>query len=174
MFCTAEAIVFGTDLRREVMTAVAECFMRHEVPVKKKNYHAGTLIFSEGDTVSGMYFVESGVVRITRNVPEIGREISLALLGPGECFGIISCITGKPRTADARAVTDCSIWEMDKDTLREAVSKSPEFAQLMVQGLIKRLEELQTRMRETTEQMAEFARRMENLSTLWNSLITWG
>ncbi|MFN3466797.1 MAG: Crp/Fnr family transcriptional regulator [Candidatus Brocadiales bacterium] len=156
------------------MTIFAECFNRNKVPAKKQSYQAGTLIFSETDRADGMYFIESGVVRITRTAPEIRREISLALLGPEEFFGIISCTVGKYRTADARAVTDCTLWQINKETFRETVTKSPEFARLVIQGLIKRLEELQVKMRDTTQQMSEFTRRMEDLSTLWSSLVTWG
>ncbi|MEK7821630.1 MAG: cyclic nucleotide-binding domain-containing protein [Planctomycetota bacterium] len=156
------------------MTILAECFNKNKVPAKRLDFHAGTPVFSEADAADGMYFIETGVVRITRNVPEIRREISLALLGPEEFFGIISCTMGKFRTADARAVTDCTLWQIDRETFREAVTKSPEFARLVIQGLIKRLEELQVKMRDTTEQMAEFTQRMEDLSTLWSSLVTWG
>jgi len=43
-----------------------------------------------------------------------------------------------------------------------------------VETYIKRLEELQVKMKNTTEQMAEFTQRMEDLSTIWSSLVTWG
>ncbi|OHB89184.1 MAG: hypothetical protein A3D89_03450 [Planctomycetes bacterium RIFCSPHIGHO2_02_FULL_52_58] len=161
--------------RREGMTIFAECFNKNKVPAKRLDFPAGTPIFSEADTASEMYFIEAGVVRITRNVPEIHREISLALLGPEEFFGIISCAMVKSRrSADAKAVTDCTLWQIDRETFREAVTKSPEFARLVIQGLIKRLEELQVKMKNTTEQMAEFTQRMEDLSTIWSSLVTWG
>ncbi|HHT9119383.1 MAG TPA: Crp/Fnr family transcriptional regulator [Candidatus Hypogeohydataceae bacterium YC41] len=158
----------------ESVTVVGECFKKNLVPARRREYHAGTLIFSETDRADGMYFIESGMVRVTRKVPEIHSEISLALLGPEECFGIISFMMGKPRTADARAVTDCILWQVDKEAFREIVTKNPEFAQLVIQGLLKRLEELHAKMRETTEQMTEFTRHMEDMSNLWHSLVTWG
>jgi CRP-like cAMP-binding protein len=156
------------------MSIFEECFSKNGVPAKRQDYRAGTLIFSETDCTDGMYFIESGMVRITRKVPETRREMSLALLGPEEFFGIISFMTGKSRTADARAVTDCTLWKVDKEAFRKAVTSSPEFAGLVIRGLTKRLEEIHDKMRGTTEQMAEFTQRMENFSALWSSIITWG
>ncbi|MBI5125479.1 MAG: cyclic nucleotide-binding domain-containing protein, partial [Planctomycetes bacterium] len=104
------------------MTIFAECFTKNKVPAKRLDFHAGTLIFSEADAASEMYFIEAGVVRITRNVPEIRREISLALFGQVELFGILYCAMGKARrSAYARAVSDCSLWQLDRETFREAV-----------------------------------------------------
>lgn len=156
------------------MTVLAECFKKSGVPAKRQEHHAGTLIFSEAENADEMYFIESGMVRITRKVPLTSEEISLALLGPEELFGVIPCLTGKPRAADARAVTDCTLWHVEKKTFKEAVTRSPEFAQLVINGLLKRLEELHTKLKDTTEQMEEFAGHMEDLSNVWHSLVTWG
>lgn len=155
------------------MITFAECFKKNGVSAKRQDYPAGVSVFSEGDNADGMYFIESGVVRIARKMPLAGGEISLALLEQEEFFGIISFLTGSARMADAMAVTDCCLWQVDKKTFHEAVTRSPEFAGLVIRGLLKRLEELHIKMKDTTEQVAVFTQRMKDLSTLWHSLVTW-
>src|SRR3989338_3353124 len=59
--------------RREGMTIFAECFNKNKVPAKRLDFHAGAPIFSEADAANEMNFIEAGLVRITRNVPEIRR-----------------------------------------------------------------------------------------------------
>ncbi|HHT9119995.1 MAG TPA: Crp/Fnr family transcriptional regulator [Candidatus Hypogeohydataceae bacterium YC41] len=155
------------------MNVISE-WLKKNVPTRRKNYPAGALIFSTGDSANIVYFIESGDVRITRKMPDIGSDISLGVLGPEELFGIIAFMTGKPRTADARAVTDCVLWEIDKETFREAVTKDPKFTRFVIKGMTRRLEDLHTKLKNTTELMTDFTRRMEDLSVVWHSLITWG
>ena len=156
------------------MAIFAECFEKNQVVARRQNYHAGDLIFSEADKADGVYFVESGEVRISRKMPLTGGEISLAILKRDEFFGIVSFLTGRTRMADARAITDCCLWMVNKETFHEIVTKSPEFAWLVIQGLLKRLEELHIKMKDTSKQVEEFTTRIENISSLWHSLITWG
>lgn len=164
----------GQLFNREETTTLAGYFKKNVVLARRQDCGAGTLIFSEADRADGIYFIESGMVRITRKVPEIQKDISLALLGPGECFGVVSFMTRKSRRADAMAVTNCVLWEVDRGAFHEIVTRSPAFARLVIQGLLKRLEEVHAEMKDTTEQMVEFTRRMDALANLWHSLVTWG
>lgn len=156
------------------MTLFTECFEKNRVAARKHVYHAGDVIFSEGDNANGMYFIESGVVRISRKIPLTGGEVNLSMLEQEEFFGIVSFLTGRARMADARAVTESCLWLMDRKTFQEAVTKSPEFARLVIRGVLKRLEDLHIKMKDSSKQMAEFTQRLEGLFALWHSMITWG
>lgn len=58
-------------------------------------------VFREGDVATDAYVVMDGTVRIfkTRN----GHETTLAMLKPGDIFGEMALLDGKPRSASARA-----------------------------------------------------------------------
>jgi CRP/FNR family transcriptional regulator, cyclic AMP receptor protein len=49
-------------------------------------YPHRTLIFDQGDSARVVYFIKKGAVRIAR-VTEDGKEVTVAVLGPGDLFG---------------------------------------------------------------------------------------
>jgi CRP-like cAMP-binding protein len=64
---------------------------------------AGEVLFLAGDAPDGLRVVLSGLVRIWISDAE-GRELTLALLEPGDAFGEIALLDGLPRSAGASAV----------------------------------------------------------------------
>ncbi|MEE9584708.1 MAG: cyclic nucleotide-binding domain-containing protein, partial [Candidatus Brocadiales bacterium] len=60
------------------------------VSAKRLFVSANELIFSEMDPSSGMYYIESGEVKILKNIPESGKDMDLATFGPDEFFGEMS------------------------------------------------------------------------------------
>lgn len=62
---------------------------------------AGQKLFSEGDPTGGVFIVERGRVELTR------KGTHIAGLGPGEMFGEMAALDGRPRvvTVTAREVT---------------------------------------------------------------------
>ena len=68
----------------------------------RRTYHAGEVIFNEGDPGVGMYIIENGHVNIV-----LGKqEKLLAVLSNGEFFGEIALLSDTPRTATAVAVNE--------------------------------------------------------------------
>ena len=76
-------------------------------------FEAGDTIFLMGAQHDSMVAVLSGDVKISMTSSE-GKEIVLAILHPGEVFGEIAMLDGKPRSADAKALTDCSLAVLDR------------------------------------------------------------
>jgi len=72
----------------------------------------GQMIFQKGSDGSSLMAVLRGRVRIS-TVSAEGREIVLNMINPGEVFGEIALLDGKPRSADATAIeiTDLLIVE---------------------------------------------------------------
>ena len=60
------------------------------------------VLFRRGEPGTSMMAVLAGEVRISLSSVE-GREHVLRRLGPGEVFGEIALLDGRPRTADATA-----------------------------------------------------------------------
>lgn len=70
---------------------------------REQKFNARQTIFARGDAGDSLAIIDSGVVRVSVfNVD--GRELALALLGPGDVIGEISVIDAKERTADVIAV----------------------------------------------------------------------
>src|ERR671937_3037557 len=75
---------------------------------RRRRSPKGTVIFVEGDPGTSLYVIETGHVKIVLTSPE-GKELVLAVRGPGEFFGDMALLDGQPRSADAIAAEDCHL-----------------------------------------------------------------
>lgn len=141
-----------------------------EIPAKKVSYKANSIIFSEMDPANGMHVIESGQVKILKRIPDTKNDIDLATLGPNEFFGEMSLIAGRPHSADALAITDCTLWLLDEKGFKELLNKSPEFSLLILKGLSKRLTDMNEKMQNVFSHLRDFSERLEDLSSVWHTL----
>lgn len=96
-------------------------------------FYAGDLIFAEGDTGNWAYLIQAGRIEILKRDPT-GGERSLAVLGPGRLFGEMALIDEQPRMASARALTNCTLVLIDRDTMLDKVRKSPPLVRELLQN----------------------------------------
>ncbi|KAG9510858.1 hypothetical protein GZH46_00589, partial [Fragariocoptes setiger] len=68
-----------------------------------RRFEDGQQIIRQGDQANGMYFIESGRVKIVKET-EDGRTRELAILQKGDYFGELALINHKPRAASACAI----------------------------------------------------------------------
>lgn len=73
-----------------------------------KTYSDGERIIKQGDCADGMYFIESGEVRITI-LGDNNQEIEVNRIHKGGYFGELALVTHKPRAASAYAVGDVKL-----------------------------------------------------------------
>jgi CRP-like cAMP-binding protein len=99
---------------------------------------SGTTIFSKDDPGTGLFAVISGIVKIRVPSPD-GREAVLNLVEEGEIFGEIALLDGRPRTADAVAMTDCELIAVDRRDFLALVREEPRIALGMITLLCARL-----------------------------------
>ena len=71
------------------------------------------MIFQRGDNGSSMMAVLRGRVRIS-TVSGEGKEVTLNVINPGEIFGEIALLDGKPRSADATAIEDTLLLVVER------------------------------------------------------------
>jgi CRP-like cAMP-binding protein len=64
-----------------------------------------------GDLV---FLVKVGTIKITR-VNDEGKEVILALLGPGEMFGELAVLDGEARSANALAQENCELLAINRE-----------------------------------------------------------
>ncbi|MEQ5838930.1 Crp/Fnr family transcriptional regulator [Paraburkholderia acidicola] len=75
---------------------------------------AGEFLFRQGDSPDGFYGIVSGFVKVSV-LREDGKEAILTVLEPGNWFGEVSAIDGKPRSHDMVAVGRVELRYLTKE-----------------------------------------------------------
>jgi CRP/FNR family transcriptional regulator, cyclic AMP receptor protein len=88
-----------------------------------KTFKAGTALFHENDRSRELYIIQSGNVKIYKM--NGNKEIEIVVLGKGAVFGEMALIDGKPRSASAKAVNDCSVVIIDSETFNQKIAGVP-------------------------------------------------
>ena len=107
----------------------------------KRKVQRGTAIFRNGDAGSELIAILSGSVKISAPGSD-GREAVLNLIREGEIFGEIALLDGRPRTADAVAMSDCELMIIERREFMALLGAS-------------RIEILCARLRQTSEQVED-------------------
>lgn len=104
-----------------------------------RSLSAGTVVFRDGDEANTMFVIQSGRVRLLRDI-EDGQQI-IAELGPGDFFGEMSILVGRPRSSTAVVVEDAKVLELDARTFAELVKNHSEVAVRLLRTLAQRLDQ---------------------------------
>src|SRR3954471_6913342 len=89
-----------------------------------RKFSPNDTIFLMGSPGDSMMAVLNGSVRISVPSPE-GKEIVLAILQPKEVFGEIALLDGKERTADARAMSACTLAVLERREVLSFLQRYP-------------------------------------------------
>ena len=111
-------------------------------------YTGGQQVFQEGDVGATMYIVQSGRVRLFRDVE--GAQTVLGEMEKGDFFGEMSILEGLPRTTSAEASEDSELIEINSATFDKMIRGNIEIA-------IRMLRKLSIRLREVERLLAENA-----------------
>jgi CRP/FNR family transcriptional regulator, cyclic AMP receptor protein len=90
---------------------------------------------SAGDDVA---LVVSGSVRLVAYGVD-GREVLLAIRGPGELIGEMAALSGQRRTASAVAMEDVEAGFLHSDEFRDYLRDHPDAALVLIRTLVRRL-----------------------------------
>ncbi|MGB6535904.1 MAG: Crp/Fnr family transcriptional regulator [Xanthobacteraceae bacterium] len=124
---------------------------RHDLAARAqpRNFAAGESVFHVGDPGHGMMGVVVGTVRISLPTRR-DKEIILADLPAGELFGEIALLDGRPRSANATALTNCELLILERRDVLPFLERSPTACLNLMQLLC-------TRIRRSDERMSEIA-----------------
>ncbi|MCE7939674.1 hypothetical protein DCC79_10475 [bacterium] len=86
----------------------SEHLARLAMHVQHRHFNAGDVIFEEGDPGNAVFLIGDGEVKIAVKSPT-DRDITLALLGPGDAFGELSLLDNSPRSATATATAPTTL-----------------------------------------------------------------
>jgi CRP/FNR family cyclic AMP-dependent transcriptional regulator len=106
----------------------------------RRSYPKGRTIVAEGEPSQSLYILLSGRAKVQRSDTE-GKEVILAVLGPGECFGEMSLIDDAPRSASVITIESCDFMSINKESFKTMMVSSPEISMRIMKGLVKRLRE---------------------------------
>ena len=115
--------------------------------MKTRKVPRGATIFAKGDPGTGLMGVLAGSVKVSVASAE-GKDIVLNIFREGEVFGEIALLDGRPRTADATAMSDCELIVIERRDFVPFLSNHPDVT-------IKFIEILCSRLRRTSEQVQD-------------------
>jgi CRP/FNR family transcriptional regulator, cyclic AMP receptor protein len=106
--------------------------------LRRRRYRAGEPVFREGDPGTALYVIDGGEVKILLGGSE-GKEVVLALLGPGEYLGELALLDGEPRSADAVATVPSELLVLPREDFLRFLRDVPAVAVNMLASLSRRL-----------------------------------
>jgi CRP-like cAMP-binding protein len=115
--------------------------------MKTRRVARGTSIFAKGDPGTGLMGVLAGAVKVSVASAE-GKDVVLNIFHEGEVFGEIALLDGRPRTADATAMSDCELIVIERRDFVPFLSAHPDV-------MLKFIEILCSRLRRTSEQVQD-------------------
>jgi NTE family protein len=92
------------------------------------SYERGTHILESGVWHGQLYIIASGLVSVLLQ-EEAKSGARIAQLGPGECFGEMSLITGEPPSATVRADEDVTLWALPQVDFLSLIGTCPTLMQ---------------------------------------------
>ena len=113
-------------------------------------YADGEVIFKEGDKGEGMYVVQSGKVRITRQTAS--GEVVLNTIGSGDILGEMAIFDKLPRSATASALGEARVLSVDKTKFFRLISGDPTTA-------FKIIESMSSRIRNLNDELMEYKKK---------------
>ena len=105
---------------------------------KPRNYLKNSMIILEEEYGDLVFVVQTGTIKITR-VNDEGKEVILALLGPGEIFGELAILDGEARSANALAQENCQLLAINKEDFLEILKNNFSVSYNLMCELAKRL-----------------------------------
>jgi uncharacterized membrane protein len=114
--------------------------------LKEQRVGAQQPVFWIGDEGADFYIVQVGRVAVCYP-DELGHEVKLAVLGPGDFFGEISLLDGGPRTATVRAEGDVRLMSLSRHDFLEFIRRNPSSSIHILTVLGQRQREMLEKMR---------------------------
>jgi CRP-like cAMP-binding protein len=100
-------------------------------------YGAGRTIFVQGDPADSVWFLQHGKVKLAVTSQQ-GKEAIVTILDAHEFFGE-GCLAGQPvRIATAVAVTDCTLYRIEKSLMVRLLHERHEISELFITHLLTR------------------------------------
>lgn len=111
------SLVLFKDLRDRELGYLAQS-------LHSRTYHAGEVLFVEGDIGRALFILESGKVELTR-AGEDGKPRHVYTAQPGDFFGEMALLEQLPRTASATAEERSHLYLLYRSKLDSLLTRHP-------------------------------------------------
>lgn len=108
--------------------------------LNREHFSKNQVIFKAGETTQMLYVVISGRIKVAMGDDD-GKEVVLAMLGPGEYFGEMALLDGGSRSANVVALSACELLSLTKDEFTKCLENNFSMTMMVMRGLVKRLRE---------------------------------
>ena len=133
-------MIAQTDVAPHMLFAVLDDAMRAALFAigREVRCRPGQQIHRQGDRDRSLQFILEGKVSFSR-VDGEGRQVNAAVFGPGESFGELPLLTGRPCTHDAVAVGKVRLLRIPDERFRDLLNHQPELRDRLLAELAERL-----------------------------------
>ena len=105
---------------------------------RQTSLRRSTTLFSQGQLADSVYYVEDGLVKLTRT-NQSGDRIILTIRGPGHLLGEEALVKGEQTYySEAVVLTTANIFKVPCEILNNAIAGSPELAGSLISYLLAR------------------------------------
>lgn len=101
-----------------------------------------TSIYSPDSPVDSVFFLDSGLVKVSKK-GDLGKEIVLSVITPGQLFGEQSVLLQCPREATAEVMDTGTVYIIPRDTFLRYCDMQPDMQNLLAFQSLKRQRELE-------------------------------
>jgi CRP/FNR family transcriptional regulator, cyclic AMP receptor protein len=103
-----------------------------------KTYNKGAFLMSEGESSDHVLVIQRGHAKVS-SFTGTGREMVLAVRGPGELLGDFSALDGGVRSASASALEEVEALVVSADRFRDFLEDHPRLAIFLLQTWSRRV-----------------------------------
>lgn len=115
--------------------------------MRPRRFNTDQTIFMQGDDGDCMYLLLDGTIKVVSETPS-GREVTLALLGPGSFFGDMALLDGEPRSASTYAVEPAQAMVLHRADFFAFLDGTPGAARSLLGFLSQRLRQANARIQD--------------------------
>src|SRR5512146_1271194 len=108
--------------------------------MKRRDFPPHMAIVREGAPGTSMFFITAGKVEVRKKDPHTGIDFLLVEMGPGQNFGEMSLLTGKPRSATVSAVQPTTVAVLEQSDFQDLLMKYPKIGLSLTTVLAERVE----------------------------------
>jgi CRP-like cAMP-binding protein len=116
---------------------------------REVSFPAGTTVLAEGARADAFYVLTAGQVKMCRLTPG-GKNLILALNGPGEPFAVTAAVSREPCSASWETVTPARALEVKRADLYALLGRHPELLGDVLPYLVRHLMECKNCLVETS------------------------
>lgn len=121
----------------------------YDVPYEIIHFREGDVIFKEGETPRGLYYVQSGCVKVVVNRSQHrGRtttsEYVTKLVSQGEYFGYKALVRDGVIKSHAKAIKPTTVWLYPKELIMVALSSASPLLKLLLNQAVSDIETYET------------------------------